>query len=98
MRQRVAIDRQEPPRHAPAILAELRFTTREVHAGLIPVGDPASRVGRVDRHSDLIEFRPVAVAAMRRAQAAKLMQDRLKSLRQAAKVDYKSGFAPPAKK
>jgi peptidyl-prolyl cis-trans isomerase C len=46
------------------------------------------------------QARSVAVAAMRRTEATKLMQDRLKSLRQAAKIDYKPGFAPtaPAKK
>ena len=41
------------------------------------------------------QARPVAVAAMRRTQAAKLMQDRLKALRGTAKVEYKPGFAPP---
>jgi peptidyl-prolyl cis-trans isomerase C len=40
------------------------------------------------------QARPVAVAALRRADAGKLMQERLKSLRQAAKIDYKPGFAP----
>ena len=41
------------------------------------------------------QARPVAVAAMRRTQATKMMQDRLKGLRQQAKIEYKPGFAPP---
>ena len=68
---------------------------------IIPVGNLAIASVVTSREPAAItgdQARPVAVAAMRRAQAAKLMQDRLKSLRQAAKVDYKSGFAPPAKK
>jgi peptidyl-prolyl cis-trans isomerase C len=43
------------------------------------------------------EARPIAVAALRREQAAKLMQERLKALRQSAKIEYKQGFAPAAK-
>jgi peptidyl-prolyl cis-trans isomerase C len=43
------------------------------------------------------QARPIAVAAMRREQASKLMQDRLKALRQSAKVEYKPGYAPAAK-
>lgn len=38
--------------------------------------------------------RPVAVAAMRRAQGAKLMESQVKELRAKAKIDYKEGFAP----
>jgi EpsD family peptidyl-prolyl cis-trans isomerase len=44
------------------------------------------------------QAKPVAVTAIRRTQAAKMMQDRLATLRQAAKIEYKQGFAPPAKK
>jgi hypothetical protein len=33
---------------------------------------------------------------MRRTDAAKVMQERLTALRQAAKIDYKPGFALPA--
>ena len=68
---------------------------------IIPVGNLAIASVVTSREPAAItgdQARPVAVAAMRRAQAAKLMQDRLKSLRQAAKIDYKSGFAPQAKK
>ena len=67
---------------------------------IIPVGDlmvasvvtsrePAPLAGE--------QARPVAVAAIRREQAAKLMQARLKALRQAAKVEYKEGYAPAKK-
>lgn len=72
---------------------------------IIPVGNLAIASVVVSREPAAItddQARPVAVAAMRRAQAAKLMQDRLKSLRTGAKIDYKPGFAPqanpPAKK
>jgi hypothetical protein len=40
----------------------------------------------------------MAVAAMRREQASKFMQDRLKTVRDTAKIEYKEGFAPPAQK
>jgi EpsD family peptidyl-prolyl cis-trans isomerase len=40
------------------------------------------------------EARPIAVAAMRRENGAKFMGDRVKSLRQAAKIDYKEGYGP----
>lgn len=43
------------------------------------------------------QARPIAVAAMRREQASKLMQERLKTLRQSAKIEYKQGYAPAAK-
>jgi hypothetical protein len=68
---------------------------------IIPIGNLAIASVVTSREPAAItgdQARPVAVAAMRRAQAAKLMQDRLKSLRQAAKIDYKPGFAPQAKK
>lgn len=40
------------------------------------------------------EARPIAVAAMRREHGAKFMEDRVKSLRQAAKIEYKEGYGP----
>ena len=40
------------------------------------------------------EARPIAVAAMRRESGAKFMEDRVKALRQAAKIDYKEGYGP----
>ena len=45
-----------------------------------PLGDAATR--------------PVAVAALRQAQGAKLMEGTLKDLRTKAKIEYKEGFAP----
>ena len=68
---------------------------------IIPIGNLAIASVVVSREPAAItgdQARPVAVAAMRRQQAAKLMQERLKALRQAAKIDYKAGFAPAAKK
>jgi len=38
--------------------------------------------------------RPVAVAALRQTQGAKLMEGTLKDLRDKAKIEYKQGFAP----
>ena len=67
---------------------------------IIPVGNlgVASVVtGREPQPLTGEQARPIAVAAMRREQATKLMQDRLKGLRQTAKVEYKPGFAPPAR-
>ena len=55
-------------------------------ASVIAAREPAPIAGE--------QARPIAVAAMRREQAAKLMQNRLTSIRQAAKIEYKEGFAP----
>lgn len=38
--------------------------------------------------------KPVAVAALRREQGTKLMENRLKAIRTQAKIEYKPGFAP----
>jgi len=68
---------------------------------IIPIGNMAIASVIVTREPAAItgdQAQPIAVAAMRRTQAAKLMQERLKTLRQAAKIDYKPDFAPPAKK
>jgi hypothetical protein len=35
---------------------------------------------------------------MRKNQVNQIVQDRVKSLRASAKIDYQPGFAPPAKK
>jgi peptidyl-prolyl cis-trans isomerase C len=43
------------------------------------------------------QARQVAVAAMRRDQVNKFIQDRVKSLKPGAKIEYQPGFAPPAK-
>ena len=56
-------------------------------ASVIVAREPSPLVGD--------QARPLAVAAMRRDQGTKFMQDRLKSLRKSAKIEYKEGFAPP---
>ncbi len=64
---------------------------------IIPVGNQAVASVITAREPAPItgeQARPIAVAAMRREQAAKLMQNRLTSIRQAAKIEYKEGFAP----
>ena len=65
---------------------------------IIPVGNQAVASAVVSREPAVLqgeEARPQAVAAIRREQGAKFMQDRLKALREAAEIDYKSGFGPP---
>jgi peptidyl-prolyl cis-trans isomerase C len=64
---------------------------------IIPVGNQAVAsviTGREPAPITGEQARPIAVAAMRREQAAKLMQNRLASIRQSAKIEYKEGFAP----
>lgn len=76
-------------------------TLRSGEPFIIPVGNQAVASVIVSREPVALtgeQAKPVAVAAMRREQAAKLMQNRLASLRQAAKIEYKEGFAPPPKK
>ena len=66
---------------------------------IIPVGNQAVASVIVSREPAAItgaQARPIAVAAMRREQASKLMQNRLKAVRDAAKIEYKEGYAPPA--
>lgn len=68
---------------------------------IIPVGNIAVASVVVSREPAPIsgdEAKPIAVTAMRREQAAKLMQNRLKTIRQSAKIEYKPGFAPPPAK
>jgi peptidyl-prolyl cis-trans isomerase C len=68
---------------------------------VVPVGNLAVASVVVSREPAAVtgdQAKPLAVAAMRREQAAKLMQDRLKTVRQSAKIEYKPGFAPPADK
>lgn len=43
------------------------------------------------------QARTLAVNAMRREQMGKAIQDRVKSLKASAKIEYQPGFAPPAK-
>ncbi|NUT01644.1 MAG: hypothetical protein HOP96_11790 [Sphingomonas sp.] len=59
-------------------------------ASVVTAREPAPVTGE--------QAKPIAAAAMRREQATKLMQDRLKTIRGSAKIEYKPGFAPPAKK
>lgn len=70
---------------------------------IVPVGNLAIASVITSREPAAItgdQARPIAVAAMRRTDAAKMMQERLTALRKAAKIDYKPGFAlaAPAKK
>ena len=68
---------------------------------IVPIGNLAIASSIVSREPAPItgdQAQPIAVAALRRTQAAKLMQDRLKALRDSAKIEYKPEFAPPAKK
>lgn len=67
---------------------------------IIPVGNLAVASVVASREPAPItgeQAKPIAVAAMRREQAAKLMQNRLKTVRQSAKIEYKEGFAPTTK-
>jgi EpsD family peptidyl-prolyl cis-trans isomerase len=66
---------------------------------IIPIGNQAVASVIASREPAALEgerARPIAVAAIRREQGNKFMQDRLKSLKASAKVEYKAGFAPPA--
>lgn len=75
-------------------------TLRAGEPFIIPVGGQAVASVIVSREpTPLIgeQAKPIAVAAMRREQAAKLMQNRLSALRQTAKIEYKEGYAPPKK-
>jgi peptidyl-prolyl cis-trans isomerase C len=67
---------------------------------IVPVGNLAVASTVVSREAAPItgeQAKPIAVAAMRREQATKLMQNRLKTIRQSAKIEYKQGFAPATK-
>jgi peptidyl-prolyl cis-trans isomerase C len=70
---------------------------------IVPVGNLVIASAITSREPAAItgdQARPIAVAAMRRTDAGKMMQERLAGLRKTAKIDYKPGFAPaaPAKK
>lgn len=78
---------------------QLASASRGSEPFIIPVGDQAVASVILSREPAPItgaEARPIAVAAMRREQATTLMQNRLKSVRDAAKIEYKEGYAPPA--
>ena len=75
-------------------------TLRAGEPFIIPVGGQAVASVIVSREPTALtgeQAKPIAVAAMRREQASKLMQNRLSALRQTAKIEYKEGYAPPKK-
>jgi len=66
---------------------------------IIPVGDQAVASVITSREPAALtgeKAKTIAVAAMRREQTGTLVQNRLKTARSAAKIEYKEGFAPPA--
>lgn len=67
----------------------------------IPIGDRTIASAITGREPHPIigdQAKPVAVAAMRKAQTAKSLEGLLKSLRSSAKIEYQPGYsAPPAK-
>lgn len=65
---------------------------------VIPVGEQAVASVIASREQAPLtgeQARPTAVALLRREQAGKAMQDRLKALRGSAKIEYQKGYAPP---
>ena len=85
----------------PSLYSQLASAGRSSEPFIVPVGTQAVASTIISRDPAPItgeQARPVAVAAMRREQAAQLMQNRLKSIRDAAKIEYKEGYAPPAAK
>ena len=83
------------------LYGQLAAAGRASEPFIIPVGNQAVASTIVSREPAPItgeQARPIAVAAMRREQASQLMQNRLKSIRDAAKIEYKEGYAPPAAK
>ena len=83
------------------LYGQLASASRGSEPFIIPVGEQAVASVILSREPAPItgaEARPIAVAAMRREQATQLMQNRLKSVRDAAKIEYKEGYAPPAAK
>ena len=83
------------------LYGQLAAAARASEPFIIPIGNQAVASTIVSREPAPItgeQARPIAVAAMRREQASQLMQNRLKSIRDAAKIEYKEGYAPPATK
>lgn len=83
------------------LYGQLAAAARASEPFIIPIGNQAVASTIVSREPAPItgeQARPIAVAAMRREQASQLMQNRLKSIRDAAKIEYKEGYAPPAAK
>ena len=83
------------------LYGQLAAAARASEPFIIPIGNQAVASTIVSREPAPItgeQARPIAVAAMRREQASQLMQNRLKAIRDAAKIEYKEGYAPPATK
>ena len=101
---KITFDRQKNRLDTAVIPHELYARLMTADPGepfIVPIGNMAIASSIVSREPAPItgdQAQPVAVAALRRTQAAKLMQDRLKALRDSAKIEYKPDFAPPAKK
>lgn len=65
---------------------------------VVPGGDKAIASVIVAREAAALtpeQARQVALAAMKREHAQDIVQDRVKSLRATAKIEYQPGFAPP---
>jgi EpsD family peptidyl-prolyl cis-trans isomerase len=85
----------------PNLYGQLAAAGRRSEPFIIPIGTQAVASTIVSREPAPItgeQARPIAVAAMRREQASQLMENRLKAIRGAAKIEYKQGYAPPAAK
>jgi len=101
---KITFDRQKNRLDTAVIPHELYARLMTADPGepfIVPIGNLAIASSIVSREPAPItgdQAQPIAVAALRRTQAAKLMQDRLKALRDSAKIEYKPEFAPPAKK
>jgi hypothetical protein len=102
----ITVDRQKNRLDTAVVPHELYGRIATASPGepfIVPVGNLAIASVITSREPAAItgdQARPIAVAAMRRIDAAKVMQERLTALRQAAKIDYKPGFAlaAPGKK
>jgi hypothetical protein len=101
---KVSFDRQKNRLDTAVIPHELYARLMTAEPGepfIVPIGNLAIASVILSREPAAItgdQAQPIAVAALRRTQAAKLMQDKLKSLRDTAKIDYKPGFAPSTTK
>ncbi len=98
---RVSFERAKNRLDTAIVPADLYARLTTLPAGepfIVPVGKQAVASAIVSREPAAIQgeqARPQAVAAMRRDQARQVMQERLKSLRQSAKIEYQQGYAPP---
>lgn len=65
---------------------------------VVPVGEDAVASVITARDPQPVatdQARSLAIAAIRRQQTASLLKGRLKTLRQSAKIEYQTGYAPP---